>query len=173
MRGRSWRKPKDWRRTWRMYTTTAAGRTVRSGWRCSGPVRSSGNTRIQDASYRRAIELDPSHPDAFFQLGYVTEEVQDDPESAMDWYVRQASLNPAHDDAVHRLAACAVELRVVPEGVRTTAAGRRGPGFGRQSPGRGDGGTTRSLSIPYPGPARASVPGHEALRHGPDGNRPR
>ena len=66
--------------------------------------------RIQDASYRRAIALNPNHPDAYFQLGYVIEEIQDDPESAMDWYARQASVNPAHDEAVYRLAACAVEL---------------------------------------------------------------
>ena len=65
---------------------------------------------IQDASYRRAIALAPSHPDAFFQLGYAIEEIRDDPESAMEWYVRQASVNPAHDEAVYRLAACAVEL---------------------------------------------------------------
>lgn len=72
--------------------------------------------RIQDASYRRAIALNPSHPDAFFQLGYVIEEIQDDPESAMDWYVRQASVHPAHNEAVYRLAACAVELREFQKG---------------------------------------------------------
>ncbi|MCY3714385.1 MAG: tetratricopeptide repeat protein [Gemmatimonadetes bacterium] len=72
--------------------------------------------RIQDASYRRAVALNPSHPDAYFQLGYVIEEIQDDPESAMDWYVRQASVNPAHDEAVYRLAACAVELRAYQKG---------------------------------------------------------
>lgn len=66
--------------------------------------------RIQDASYRRAIALNPSHPDAFFQLGYVIEDIQDDPESAMEWYARQASVNPSHDDAIHRLVSCAVEL---------------------------------------------------------------
>lgn len=72
--------------------------------------------RIQDASYRRAIALNPSHPDAFYQLGYVIEEIQDDPESAMEWYARQASVNPAHDEAVHRLAACAIELREFQKG---------------------------------------------------------
>lgn len=72
--------------------------------------------KIQDASYRRAIALNPSHPDAFFQLGYVIEDIQNDPESAMGWYVRQASLNPAHDEAVYRLAACAIELRAYQKG---------------------------------------------------------
>lgn len=67
--------------------------------------------KIQEASYRRAIALDPSHPDAFFQLGYVIEEIRDDPESATDWYVKQASVNPAHDESVYRLAACAIELK--------------------------------------------------------------
>ena len=66
--------------------------------------------KIQDASYRRAIALDPRHPDAYFQMGYVIEEIKDDPESALDWYARQASVNPAHDEAIYRLAACAVEL---------------------------------------------------------------
>lgn len=72
--------------------------------------------KIQDASYRRAIALNPGHPDAFFQLGYVVEEIQDDPESAMDWYARQASVNPAHDEAVYRLAACAIELGAYQKG---------------------------------------------------------
>ena len=72
--------------------------------------------RIQDASYRRAIALNPNHPDAFFQLGFVIEEIRDDAESAMDWYARQASVNPAHDEAIHRLAACAVELREYQKG---------------------------------------------------------
>ena len=72
--------------------------------------------KIQDASYRRAIELDPSHPDAFFQLGNVIEEIRDDPESALDWYARQASVNPAHDEAIYRLVACAVELREYQKG---------------------------------------------------------
>ncbi|MDE2727810.1 MAG: GWxTD domain-containing protein, partial [Gemmatimonadota bacterium] len=66
--------------------------------------------RIQDASYRRAIALNPSHPDAFFQLGYAIEEIRDDPESAMEWYARQASENPSHDEAVYRLVSCSVEL---------------------------------------------------------------
>ena len=65
--------------------------------------------RIQDASYRRAIALNPSHPDAFFQLGSIIEEIREDPESAMGWYASQASVNPSHDEAVHRLAACAIE----------------------------------------------------------------
>ena len=72
--------------------------------------------KIQDASYRRAIALNPSHPDAYFQMGYVIEEIQDDPESAMGWYVRQASVNPAHDEAVLRLTACAVELKEYQKG---------------------------------------------------------
>ena len=66
---------------------------------------------IQDASYRRAIELNPAHPDAFFQLGYAIEEIRDEPATAIDWYVKQASVNPGHDEAVKRLAICAVELR--------------------------------------------------------------
>lgn len=66
--------------------------------------------RIQDASYRRAIALNPSHPDAFFQLGYAIEEIRDDPESAMEWYARQASVTPSHDEAVYRLVSCSVEL---------------------------------------------------------------
>ena len=65
--------------------------------------------KIQDASYRRAIALDPRHPDAFFQLGYAIEEIKDDPESAMDWYFKQASVNPAHADAINRLASCSIE----------------------------------------------------------------
>lgn len=65
--------------------------------------------RIQDASYRRAIELDPRHPDAFYQLGYAIEEIRNEPETAIDWYVKQASVNPGHDEAVNRLAVCAVE----------------------------------------------------------------
>ena len=72
--------------------------------------------KIQDASYRRAIALDPRHPDAFFQLGYAIEEIKDDPESAMDWYYKQASVNPAHDEAVHHLAACAIELKEYQKG---------------------------------------------------------
>lgn len=67
-------------------------------------------SKIQDASYRRAIELDPKHPDAYYQLGYVYEEVKDEPETAIDWYFRQASVNPLHDEALYRLAFCAIRL---------------------------------------------------------------
>ena len=67
--------------------------------------------RLQDESYRRAIELDPEHPDAYFRLGYVYESEKDEPETALDWYFRQASVNPAHDDALYRLVICAVQLQ--------------------------------------------------------------
>lgn len=67
--------------------------------------------RIQHDSYRRAIELNPEHPDAFFQLGLAFEEIGNEPETAMDWYFRQASINPLHDEALHRLAFCAVQLK--------------------------------------------------------------
>ncbi len=67
-------------------------------------------SKIQDASYRRAIELDPKHPDAYYQLGYVYDEVKGEPETAIDWYFRQASVNPLHDEALYRLAFCAVQL---------------------------------------------------------------
>lgn len=66
--------------------------------------------KIQDASYRRAIELDPKHPDAYYQLGYAYEQIKDEPETAIDWYFRQASVNPLHDEALYRLALCAVQL---------------------------------------------------------------
>ena len=67
--------------------------------------------RIQDESYRRAIELNPMHPDAYFQLGYAIEEIKEDPATAIDWYFKQASRIPAHDEAVYRLAACAIALK--------------------------------------------------------------
>lgn len=71
---------------------------------------------IQEASYRRAVELDPRHPDAFFQLGYAIEEIRDEPANAIDWYVKQASVNPAHDEALKRLAVCAIETGGYQEG---------------------------------------------------------
>ena len=68
-------------------------------------------SRIQDASYRRAIELDPKHPDAYYQLGYIYEEIKEEPETAIDWYFNQASVNPEHDEALRRLASCVIELQ--------------------------------------------------------------
>ena len=64
---------------------------------------------IRNASYRRAIELNPMHPDAFFQLGHDIESFRNDPAAAIDWYFKQASVNPGHDEAVKRLAICAIK----------------------------------------------------------------
>ena len=66
--------------------------------------------QIQQDSYRRAIELNPEHLDAYFQLGYAFEEVRNDPGTAIDWYFRQASVNPLHNEALYRLNLCAVRL---------------------------------------------------------------
>ncbi len=84
---------------------------------------------IQDASYRRAIELDPKHPDAYYQLGYAYEETKDEPETAIDWYFRQASINPLHDEALYRLAFCAVKLKDFHRGyaLLQQVAGLQGP----------------------------------------------
>ncbi len=73
--------------------------------------------RIQDESFRRAIELNPEHPDAYFQLGYVIEEIRNDPGTAIDWYFKQATVNPEHYEAVYRLAFCAIELQDYQKGV--------------------------------------------------------
>jgi len=75
------------------------------------PGTAERESRIRDASYRRAIELNPMHPDAFFQLGYDIEEVRNDPVAAIDWYFKQASVNPGHDEAVKRLAICAIKVK--------------------------------------------------------------
>ncbi|MCY4545234.1 MAG: GWxTD domain-containing protein [Gemmatimonadetes bacterium] len=75
------------------------------------PGTAERESRIRDASYRRAIELNPMHPDAFFQLGYDIEEVRNDPAAAIDWYFKQASVNPGHDEAVKRLAICAIKVK--------------------------------------------------------------
>ena len=129
--------------------------------------------RIQDASYRRAIALDPSHPDAFFQLGYAIEEIRDDPESAMEWYVRQASVNPAHDDAVHRLAACAVELKEYQKGYAQLQQVAAAQDSAVNPLVEGLAAQLEAYRYHCPGPAHARVPGHEAIHRGADGNRPR
>ena len=67
--------------------------------------------KIRDESYRRAVELNPEHPDAYFRLGFAYEADRDEPETALDWYFRQASVNPEHDDALYRLAFCAIQLK--------------------------------------------------------------
>lgn len=67
--------------------------------------------RLQDESYRRAIELNPDHPDAYFRLGLAYESDKDEPETALDWYFRQASVNPAHDETLYRLVFCAIQLQ--------------------------------------------------------------
>ena len=51
------------------------------------------------------------HPDALFQLGYDIEENRNDPATAIDWYLKQASVNPGHDEAVKRLAICAIKAK--------------------------------------------------------------
>ena len=71
---------------------------------------------IQDESYRRAIELEPNHPDAYYRLGYIYEEIKDEPETATDWYFKQASINSDHDEAIYRLAKCAVQLQDYQQG---------------------------------------------------------
>ena len=71
---------------------------------------------LRDASYRRAIELNPVHPDAFFRLGYGIETFGNDPAGAIDWYFKQASVNPGHDEAVKRLAICAIRTKDYQQG---------------------------------------------------------
>lgn len=61
-------------------------------------------------SFQRAIELNPEHPDAYFQLGYTFETIRGDLEAALPWYFQQASITPAHNQAMYRLAAGAIRL---------------------------------------------------------------
>lgn len=72
--------------------------------------------QLQHDAYQRAIELNPAHPDAFFQLGYAFEVVRDEPETAIDWYFRQASVNSGHDEALYRLTLCANKLKSYQQG---------------------------------------------------------
>ncbi len=72
--------------------------------------------QVQDESYRRAIELDPKHPDAYFRLGFAFEADKDEPENALDWYFKQASVNPGHEEALYRLTFCATQLKYFHQG---------------------------------------------------------
>lgn len=67
--------------------------------------------QIRYESLQRAIQLNPRHPDAYFQMGFAFEESKSDFETAMDWYYRQATINPGHEQALTRLTLCAVRLR--------------------------------------------------------------
>ena len=75
------------------------------------PKASEREFQLQIDNYQRAIELNPRHPDAYFRLGYAYEAVEDDPETATDWYFRQASVNPDHDEALSRLTFCVIQLK--------------------------------------------------------------
>jgi GWxTD domain-containing protein len=61
-------------------------------------------------SFQRAIELNPEHPDAYFQLGYTFETTNGDLDLALPWYYKQASVTPDHHQAMYRLAAGAIRL---------------------------------------------------------------
>ena len=85
--------------------------------------------QLQIDSYQRAIELNLRHPDAYFRLGYAFEAVEDDPETALDWYFRQATINPGHGEALNRLAFCAIQLKDYQKGfaLLQRVAGSQGP----------------------------------------------
>ena len=61
-------------------------------------------------SFQRAIELNPDHPDVYFQLGYAFETIMGDLDLALPWYFKQASVTPDHNQTMYRLAAGAIRL---------------------------------------------------------------
>jgi GWxTD domain-containing protein len=69
--------------------------------------------------FRRVIELDPSHPEAYYTLGstYYAYGSLDDAEPAIPLFEQQIAVNPDHQEARYQLGLAYIDVDRIPEGV--------------------------------------------------------
>ncbi|MBT5872056.1 MAG: tetratricopeptide repeat protein [Candidatus Latescibacteria bacterium] len=67
--------------------------------------------------FKRAIDLDPQHPDAYYQLARSYEFPSREYEKAIPLYFRQIVVNPDHPDALSLLGSCSLEAGLFDEGL--------------------------------------------------------
>lgn len=66
---------------------------------------------------KKAISLDPAHTDAHYRIGRLYTKLMKDPDSAIPFYVEQASVNPEHTEALLALADASITTERFQEGV--------------------------------------------------------
>ena len=67
--------------------------------------------------FKRAIDLDPQHPDAYYQLARSYEFPSRECGKAIPLYVRQVMVNPDHEDALEHFGSCTIETGRHEEGL--------------------------------------------------------
>ncbi|MBT5872055.1 MAG: tetratricopeptide repeat protein [Candidatus Latescibacteria bacterium] len=66
---------------------------------------------------KKAISLDPQHTDAHYRIGRLYIKLMKDPDSAIPFFVEQASINPEHTEALLALADASIATERFQEGV--------------------------------------------------------